>query len=263
MKGTSSPDANGLDARATHAQTPARQASFSQWSREVTSPTDPRFLALMIHDLRNPLNVIGLSLRMIEEVVPRDDPDLLEDVEILRENVAQIERMLTALADYSRQLEGRSAGDPIPFDAPRLVTDVVDELKSRCGSKAHSLSLEVGADCPAEVELDPHRVRLAIWYATNNALAAAAGAPVRVTARGRPNRWIIEILADTPPGEAVRAVTLRPDRVERLVGTAAERQGLELAIVAGICEQFGGTARLDVDALSSRLILDWPTSSLR
>src|SRR5581483_116814 len=41
---------------------------------------------VIVHDLRTPLNVIGLSLRMIEQAMPRDDPDLEEDLRFVEEN---------------------------------------------------------------------------------------------------------------------------------------------------------------------------------
>ena len=43
-------------------------------SRSPAAPVDPRFTSLVVHDLRTPLNVIGLSFRMIEQVLPRGRP---------------------------------------------------------------------------------------------------------------------------------------------------------------------------------------------
>ena len=73
-----------------------------------TNPIDSNFLALVVHDLRTPLNVVGLSLRMIDQAIPRNDPDLLEDLKFVEENFKQIERMLSQLSDYCRLYESEA-----------------------------------------------------------------------------------------------------------------------------------------------------------
>jgi signal transduction histidine kinase len=221
---------------------------------------DPRFLGLIVHDLRNPLNVIGLSIRMIEEILPKGgDGELDEDFGILRENVGQIERMLNCLSDYCRQNEGTSHPNVIHFDPRRLLSDIVEDYRYRHQSRPTSLTLEVAPDSPAEAELDAQRARQAIQHALANTAAAAGSAPIRITSRGGPDRWTIELATDAPAGDAVRPVTLQANTFERLSGNAAERQGLELAIVAHISEQFGGSARLEVDPnRATRIVLDWP-----
>src|SRR5206468_1490437 len=63
---------------------------------------DPRMLWLIVHDLRNPLNVIALSVRILQDTLPKDDPSVQEDLGFLGENVRQLDRMLAQLGDFSR-----------------------------------------------------------------------------------------------------------------------------------------------------------------
>lgn len=230
----------------------------------MSPPIDPKFLGLIVHDLRNPLNVIGLSIRMIEEVLPKGSAEIHEDFGILRENLGQMERMLSILSDYCRQTDGAVPIAPTPFDPRRLLSEIIEEYRFRHPSKPGSIVLDVAPDTPAEVELDPLRTRQAIHHSLANTVAAASSAPVRVTSRGMEGRWVIEFATEAPAGDAVRPVPLRPDVFERLSGNAAERQGLELAIVAHITQQFGGASRLEVDAgRATRLILDWPVRTAK
>jgi signal transduction histidine kinase len=229
----------------------------------MTHSIDPRFLALIVHDLRNPLNVIGLSVRMIEEVVPKDSAELDEDFGILRENLRQMERMLAGLSDYCRLTEGSLHHAAATFDPRRLLSELVEEERYHAGVRAESIDFEAATDCPREVELDPYRARQALQHALANAVGAAASSPIHVSARGGPARWITEIAVLAPPGEAVRSGTLQPDEFQRLSGNAAERLGLELAIVAAISAEFGGTARLEVEPSQSRLVIDWPARAGR
>jgi len=224
-------------------------------------PIDARFFPLVVHDLRTPLNVIGLSLRMIEQAVPKGNADLEEDLRFVEENFKQIERMLTQLSDYYRLYE-EGVVTPAEFSPPRLLDEVIENRAVKMGTKAGPVQLKVEESCPSEAALDPVRARQAIQYALANATASANGGGVLVKARGGldPDRWVIEVGIDHPPPPSVKAFDLRPDLFERLCGTAAERRGMDLAIAARISELFGGTARLDVDERrGTTIVLDWPT----
>jgi len=59
---------------------------------------DARFLGLVVHDLRTPLNVIVLALGTIAHSVPRRTAEFNEDLTYLSENTRQIEKMLCSSA---------------------------------------------------------------------------------------------------------------------------------------------------------------------
>jgi K+-sensing histidine kinase KdpD len=222
-------------------------------------PLDTRLTSLVVHDLRTPLNVIGLSLRMIEHVLPKDDPDVAEDFRFIDENFHQLERMLSQLGDYSRLFERSLKLSPSAFNPRRLVDDLVESRESRGGKNQPPVWLDVQEGCPAEVALDQTKVRLAIDYALANATGAAGDEPIRLTLRGRADRWIIEIGIDRPPPSSVQTTELHPESFERLCGAAAERRGMDLAIAARVSELFGSRARLEaVAGQGTAIILDWP-----
>ena len=217
-------------------------------ARAPENAVDTRFTSLVVHDLRTPLNVIGLSFRMIEQVLPRDDPDVAEDIQFIEENFRQLERMLSQLGDYSRLCEPELTLSVSEFSPRRLVEELLENREARPGGKKPSVQLDLQKTCPEEAALDQMRARLAIDYALANACAAAHGEPVRLTLRGRPQRLIIEVAIDRPPPSSVESIDLRPHSYERLCGSAAERRGMDLAIAARVSELFGGTARLDAVA---------------
>ena len=230
----------------------------------LRGPTDesrstPDFSRLVVHDLRTPLNVVGLSLRMIDQAVPRNDPDLLEDLKFVEENFKQIERMLSQLSDYCRLFENEAPLTVTDFSPARLIGELVEDRAMKAGAGSPPLRLRVEESCPAEASLDPGRARMAIQYAISNALASTQDVPVEITMRRGPNRLITEVRIDLPPPSSVKSVVLRPDAVERLFGTAAERRGLDLAIAARVSEMFAGADRLEaVDDRDTTVVLDWP-----
>jgi len=234
--------------------------SARPWTQPVPGlPKDSRFFPLIVHDLRTPLNVIGLSLRMIDQALPRGNAELEEDFRFVEENFKQIERMLSQLSDYCRLFEPEFSVAAAEFSPERLLAEVVEARAQKAGSKAIPVQVEVQPTCPAGVDLDPIRARLAIQYVLGNAIAAANGAGVRVRLRGEPDRCIAEFGIDLPPPPSVKSTELKPHLFERLCGTAAERRGMDLAIAARVSEMFGGTARLEVvENQGTTVLLDWP-----
>jgi signal transduction histidine kinase len=222
-------------------------------------PIDTRFTSLLVHDLRTPLNVIGLSLRLIEQALPTDDPDVAEDLRFIDENFHVLERMLAQLGDYARLFEPGLNLVVSEFSPWRLVDDLLENRPSRPPRKQAPVQLDVQTSCPDVALLDQARARLALDYALANATAAAGIEPIRLLLRGAPERWIIEIGVDRPPPCSVQSVELRSNAFERICGSAAERRGMDLAIAARVSELFGGAARLEVvEGRGTSIILDWP-----
>jgi len=226
----------------------------------MATPLTAKLLSLIVHDLRNPLNAVNLSLQVIDQEVPPGCPDLEDDLRMLRENVTQLERMLRHLADYARLIEEPLTLRPAPFDPRRLLKDMVEEHASReRGGLATPIRLEIRPECPAEVELDQARAHMAVHHLIANAVAAAEGAPVRIIGGGGAGRLVIEAAVDRAPHHSVEAAAILPDQFERLMGTPHARVGLELGIVARISELFGGSARLDVHGgEGTSVVVDWP-----
>ena len=258
--------------RAFHSEIPARVARLlkrptrgttadqSQSQAGSVLPADSQFFALVVHDLRTPLNVIGLSLRMISQAMPKGDPELEEDIRFVDENFHQLERMLAQLSDYYRLFETEHQLGTTPFSPQRMINELLEARASKAGARTSPVVLDVRPDCPQEVDLDPIRARQAILYTLVNANASAGGEPIRLTTHGGPDRWVIEVAIDKPAPSSVQSFTLLPQTFERLCGIAAERRGMDLAIVAKVTELFGGSARLDVvDKTGTNVVLDWPT----
>jgi hypothetical protein len=98
-----------------------------------------------------------------------------------------------------------------------------------------------------------------LHQALANTRVAAANQPVRITVRGKPDRCRIELRSQAPPRPVVRETPLSGVSFERILGTAAERRGVDLAIPARVSELFGGSARLQVEpGHATTIVLDWP-----
>ena len=220
---------------------------------------DPRFLALVVHDLRTPLNVITLTIRAVGQSAPNPSPEFEEDLTFLFENAKQIEKMLAQLGDYCRLVESEQQPSAVEFQTRRFLSDFLEEKQSKRDSEFKSVRLEFAPDSPEEVALDPNRVRLAINHALANAVVAAGESPVRLRSKGPAGRWVVEVVVEKSPPSTISSTKLLPHLFERLIGSAAERRGLDLAIASRVSELFGGSAKLEVEpGVRSVISLDWP-----
>ena len=220
---------------------------------------DPRFLALVVHDLRTPLNVINLTIRAIGQSVPNPSADFEEDLSFLQENSKQMEKMLAQLGDYCRLVEAEQRPAALEFETRRFLADFLEEKQSKREPEFKSVRLEIAPAAPSEVALDPNRVRLAIQHALANAVAAAGDAPIKLRSRGPAECWTIDVVVDKAPPPTISAIPLQAHVFERLIGSPAERRGLDLAIAARVSELFGGTAELTVEpGMRSTISLRWP-----
>ena len=227
--------------------------------RSAAGALGPRLIALIAHDLRNPLNVIKLSLAMIARVIPKNDPEMNEDFRYVEENFRQLEGMLNLLADYYKLFEREWPVLAIEFAPRRFLQEVIESMPRSAGVKPSAVSVELSPSSPVEVKLDPRLARLAFEYVLVNAAVAANGGPIRIIPRGGPDRWVTEIVVDAPPGFSVKSETLSVDGFERLCGAAAERTGMDLAIATKVSQIFGGSARIEAEeGLRTVVVLDWP-----
>ncbi len=225
-----------------------------------TLSVDGGFLGLVVHDIRNPLNVLQLSSRLISQSLPNMSAELAEDLTFVDDNLRQIERMLVQLSDYMRLYEGELPPPPMEFSPTRFLDEILDDRGEKLGLKATPVAVDVDSTCPAEVSLDQNVCRLAVYYALQNATAAAGGLSLHLKMQGGGDRWVVSIRIDRPPPATVNSVLLDPHTFERLCGSERERRGLDLAIAARVTEIFGGSSRLEVvDGESSTIVLDFPT----
>ncbi len=221
-----------------------------------TVPLNTRFLEILVHDLRTPLNVISMTIHVLKQLSTRGGLDLSEDLSLMGQNLQEVERMLASMVEYAHLPGDPSELRVSPFQPERLLRDVIDEQLELTPEASIVLENQGG---PSEVQLDPALARLAARQAIGNALSAADGHPIRVVLSGAPEHCLIEVVVEDPPRDWIEPAVLRSECFHRLLGTSSERRGLDLATVAKVSELFGGSARLDVEkGKSSAVVLDWP-----
>ena len=113
-----------------------------------------RFARSIVHDLKNPLNIIGLTAEMAG--VERATPEMRQQAAgRIRKQVDRISDMINEILDFT---QGSQSGFVLaPSDYGAFVKQLLEELIPEAGLKSVTLELE---DAPPAVELSIHPKRL-------------------------------------------------------------------------------------------------------
>lgn len=224
-----------------------------------TTGIDTARLAMVIHDLRNVLNAMAMTQYCIESAVPEGDTVLRDDVARISEGIGQFRVMLDVLSIYGHNvLDTEKPFAHQRFDPAMLVRETVQEAKLR--SPDRKLTIEQQPGTPREVEASMELAQLALKFGLQNAIATlVATNEVRIQISGSSEVWRTRFLTPEPPFQVISVETVDPSDVHRLVGNARERRGMDLAIVAAMCQRGGGACRIESEPSEwSALVLEWP-----
>ena len=202
-------------------------------------------LAVVSHDLRNPLASILLNASMLLEMVPSGtlQPWMEDNLRQVVGSVEQTNRLITDLLDVSRMEE--SGGIPLdrsPVDARTLVAVAVRMLHPVAVARGVSLAAEGGGPLP--VLADSDRVVQVLWNLIGNAVKFTDdGGEVRVSVERREGELRFTV-ADTGMGIAPEHQPFVFDRFRQVAGDR-RGVGLGLPIARGIVEAHGGRIWLE------------------
>jgi PAS domain S-box-containing protein len=185
-----------------------------------------RFLAILGHDLRNPLASINIGAGVLRQRLT--DPVQLRIVNRMRDSSQRMSRMIEQILDLTRtRLAGGIELSLEPFDLRDAIRRVVEELHV-----AHpSRSVTVVAP-PLPGKWDKVRLEQVFSNLASNALAYGDPAkPVVVQARVEGRFIVIDVHNDGPPiPDDLQAAIFDPFRRGQQDSHASKRAGLGLGL---------------------------------
>jgi signal transduction histidine kinase len=196
-------------------------------------------LAIVSHDLRNPLGVVQLSLSMLQS-----SPQLLDTA--LPRAVRAVERM-TLLIDDLLQVSQIEAGtlviEPTPVDLAVLLEDIYEQHRVLAQGKGIHVHREL-APRLGSARVDPHRISQALGNLLGNAIKFTPSKGSITLAAGPTDHGIVISVTDTGQGIPSDQVNRIFDRFWQADGRRRDGVGLGLPIAKGIVTAHGGV--LDV-----------------
>jgi signal transduction histidine kinase len=241
-----------LEAASAHQAQHARERSELLASLEQASRAKDDFLAVLGHELRNPLSPIVAALDLMDL---RDEPANRRERVILRRQVHHLKRLVDDLLDVSRIVSGKLALDMRPVELSALVRE--------CAAAANR---PVSVTAPSALWVRGDDSRLA--QVLNNLLSNAARFGSTSTAVSLVREGDLARLAVSDNGVGMSRELLgrvfepfyqAPQALARRTGGL----GLGLAIVRRIAELHGGTvsAHSDGPGLGSRFEIELPVGA--
>lgn len=236
------------------------QRQHSQEQLTLARDFEKWVLAIVGHDIRDPLNAIQLAARGL--MYADDSSDRVrKNAEVVTRGVNRIQHIVGDLLDLSRAREG--AGIPIepkPGDLRAMCQQIIDELKEIVRDRSITL------DCEGDGRgaWDEHRLLQAISNLASNAVQhGTPGSPVRLRVTGDEQRVAVEVRNDgTIPGDLLPRI-FEPFRSGRHHGKRGNGLGLGLFIASAIARAHGGGLEVDSSegATMFRLVLPRRTPS--
>jgi PAS domain S-box-containing protein len=217
-------------------------------------------LAIVSHDIRDPLGAIQLSAGLLQ-MIPEASPAVKKQAQVVTRGVKRIEYIVGDLLDLSREREGGIQVECKPGDLRKMCQDIIEELKALAHDR------EITFDCEADGNgvWDEGRILQAISNLASNAVQhAMPGSPVRVRLTGDPESVAVEVHNQGTIPEELLPRIFEPFRSGRHHGSRGEGLGLGLFIARAIARAHGG--RLEVDSSDGetmfRLVLPRHASSV-
>jgi signal transduction histidine kinase len=197
------------------------------------------FLAIVSHDLRNPLNAIALNTQLLERLVSSGDPRLGRISRSLESSIAQMQRIISDLLDLAAIQAGRLSVQPRPGDARTPIQESVAISRSVGASKSIALDAGIGPD-PLPARFDPGRITQVLDNLIHNALKFTPDGG-RISVGGRRTDNVVEIrVRDTGPGLKPEELSVIFDRFRQVEKRGRRALGLGLYISRSIVESHGG-----------------------
>jgi signal transduction histidine kinase len=201
-----------------------------------TAELREQFIAVLGHDLRNPLTAISSSVAVLERLAL--DERAAAILPLIKTSARRMAALIDDVLDFAR---GRLGGG---FPLNREVTDIaplLHQIVAEQRSKWSGRDIEVELELPHPVHADPMRVGQVLSNLLENALAyGAADAPVRLRAKAHEDSFHLSVCNAGAP--------IDPATLDRLFlpferGSSVKNQqglGLGLYIASEIAKAHGG-----------------------
>jgi signal transduction histidine kinase/CheY-like chemotaxis protein len=228
-----------------HAETLAGRWLLEAELRAANEQKD-RFLAMVSHELRNPLAPILTAVQLLE-FTETDDPRLRQAREIIERQVRHQVRLVDDLLDVSRIAQGKLALRLEVHDLKAELAYAIQGSLPAIEARRQKLHVELSDD-PLMVDADPVRVEQIVTNLLSNAskYTKPRGA-IRLTAKEEGEEAVIRV-RDTGVG-------ISPEFLPRVftlfaqADTSSDRSqgglGIGLAIVKHLVELHGGTVEAE------------------
>ena len=197
------------------------------------------FLAMLAHELRNPLAAIKYAVT-IGQMSPSDSP--VETFEVIDRQTQNLAHLIEDLLDVSRISRDKVTLRKVPVDVSSIINGAATTVRPLIEDRKHDLILELPTE-PMCVFADPTRAeQIVMNLLTNAAKYTKNGGRVIIRATSEENTAVIEVI-DTGvglPPELLNRVFDLFAQADRTLDRSEGGLGIGLTVAQKLAEMHGG-----------------------
>ena len=214
----------------------------AQEERKIADRRKDEFLAMLAHELRNPLAPIGSAAQLLQQA-NLDEARVRQTSQIIGRQVAHMTHLIDDLLDMSRVTRGLVTLDKAPHEMRSIVSEAIEQVTPLIESRRQHLTMSLPPDS-ALVNCDRKRLVQVIANIVNNAAKyTGEGGTIGVKSVVEEEQIVIGV-TDNGIGMASDLVDHAFDlfaQAERTSDRSAGGLGLGLALVKNLVELHGGS----------------------
>ncbi|HZR82189.1 MAG TPA: ATP-binding protein [Candidatus Binatia bacterium] len=210
--------------------------------REESNRRKDEFIAILAHELRNPLAPVRNAARYLKLKAPRD-AELARSIEMIERQIGQMSRLIDDLLDVSRLSRGMLGLRRERVSLSEIVDAAVDDCRHELQVKGHALRVSPPR-VPVEVEADRDRLVQVLCNLIGNSIKfTPPGGHIEIAA-SIAERGVLEMSVKDD------GIGIPDDKLDEIfdlfarVDRSLERQGglgIGLTLVRQLVELHGGT----------------------
>lgn len=220
------------------------------------------FLAMLAHELRNPLAPIRNAISILQQLMPEEKP-FRQPLEVLDRQARQLADLVDDLLDVSRITRGQIKLRKQILELAEIVAQAVETSRPLLEARRHRFNLQLPEE-PIFVEADPTRLAQVILNLLNNAAKySEEGGYVCLTVEKSGDVVVLRV-RDSGIGispEALPKIFELFAQGERSLDRAQGGLGIGLTLVRRLVELHGGTVQAMSEGLGrgSEFVVRLPT----
>jgi signal transduction histidine kinase len=249
-----------LDRRARERDEEIRRADAARTEAEEANQTKDQFLAVLGHELRNPL---APALTALELMKIRDPGAFARERGVLERQVAHMARLVNDLLDVSRLARGKVTLDRRRFEVREAVDRALDMARPLIVQHQHTLEVSVpAAGLIVDADID-RLVQVLSNLLTNAAKYTPPGGHIGLVASATTDCVVIACEDDGPgvPAELAPKLFAPFAQGPRALDRREGGLGLGLALARMFTELHGGTIQVEPNepgTAGSRFVVTLP-----
>jgi PAS domain S-box-containing protein len=208
------------------------------------------FLAMLAHELRNPLAPIGAAAELLQ-LVRMDEARVRQTSQIIDRQVRHMTSLVDDLLDVSRVTRGLIELDSARIDISHVVADAIEQVTPLMRARHHHLGLQMTPEAPLVMGDKKRLVQVIVNLLTNSAKYTREGGQILLRTEVRNSHVLIQV-ADNGIGMTGELVSRAFDlfaQAERTSDRSSGGLGLGLALVRSLITLHHGTVTCESPGL--------------